>query len=81
MGIAVCEDAEMGVGGAYFTVTISAMPLPSIANAGISNQNHQTWPAGAKKNAAQATSINPIPIKAFVMPLARVAGPSSSRWR
>src|SRR5713226_2624996 len=54
VGIAVCEAPEMGVGGAYFTVTISAMPFPSIANAGISNQNHQTWPPGAKKRAAPA---------------------------
>jgi len=39
------------------------MPRPIIENAGISIQNHQISPAGAKLLAAKATKTKPKPIK------------------
>ena len=62
----------------YLALTISATPLPSIAKAGISIQNHQIRPAGAKKKAPNDTNRNPTPMKALVIPFAMLAGSSAS---
>src|SRR5262245_31224748 len=55
------------------------MPLPRIAKAGRSIQNHQMRPAGAKKKQANETSRNPTPTNALLIPFARVGGPTRSK--
>lgn len=67
--------------GPYLKLTISEIPLPSMVNAGISIQNHQILPAGANAKTARETNRKPSPIKALVIPFAKVAGFAGSRAR